>query len=170
MAARVFAFLFVLLLGAPAAAAEPGWTPFSNPEFNAAISFPGQPVFDRQEDTVNNVPVVRIIVNYDINADSGLVLWATRYEGGFSDQALALKGAADAIANANVVVSRTQVMVQGVPAEDMVLKARDGSYVLATLLLVKDDVLYQIMTVGTAAPPAETASFRASFAFLNAGG
>lgn len=160
----------LVLLAAPALAGarDSGWPLYSNTEFGFSARFPGAPQAERSTDTVSGIPVTRVTVQYDLGDDSGLMLWATRFEGGFPDPEAALKGGADnIIATPNTtLVSRRRIEVQGVPAEVFVLSGVQGDYTLSAMLLVKDGVLYQLLAIGHGEPPKETAAFQQGFALL----
>lgn len=150
------------------ALAADGWTPWRNDEFGVSIAFPGQPIVTREEDKVEGTPVVRMIAHLPLRDDGELMLWATRYQGGIPDPDAAVTRSADNIvAGPNLqLISRTHTQVQGAPAEDLLLFNSKEGYQVAALLVIKDGVLYQMLTVGSGKIPPETFPFRDSFTLL----
>ena len=128
------------------AMAADGWTPWRNDEFGVSIAFPGQPLVSREEDVVNGAPVVRLIAHLPLRGDSDLMLWATRFQGGIPDPDAAVGRSADNIAAGPglQLISRRHILVQGAPAEDLLLYNSKEGYRLSALLVIKDGVLYQV--------------------------
>lgn len=165
----LLASLAVLAAPLAAGARDSAWPVYSNSEFGFSVQFPGAPEVQRFSQPVNGAPTEQVIANYGLGGDSGLMIMVARFQGGFTDPAAALKGAADGVVKAanGKVLSRTSLQVQGAPAE-LIVAQPEGDYVIADLMVVKDGVIYQLMSVGHGALPKETDAFHSSFTFLTA--
>jgi hypothetical protein len=160
--------LALLAAPLPAGARDSAWPLYSNPEFGFSARFPGTPTAQRESQPVNGVPTTQVIVQYPLGNDTGLMIGATRFEGGFTDPAAALKGAVDNVVagSKGPVVSREPIQIQGAPGERLVFKP-EGDYAVSAVILVKDGVLYDLLAIGHGAPPKEAAEFQQSFTLLD---
>ncbi len=162
----------LVLLAAPslAGARDSAWPLYSNAEFGFSARFPGAPSVSRTTETVSGVPTTQFVAKYDLGGDSGLMLGAGRFDNGLPDPAVALMAAADGFVRrqSETILSRTRIDIQGVPAEVIVTGPDKDGYAMSIVILVKDNVAYELMAIGHGAIPSEAAVFQKSFTLLDA--
>jgi hypothetical protein len=168
--AAAFGCLIVLAAPMAAGARDDAWPAYSNAEFGFSARFPGVPQVQTKADTAGNQPITQLIASYDLGGDSGLIASAARFQADIPDPQAALRVAAQSMANDSdlKVVSDTQVTVQGIPAERLVVAQVSGDYRMSLLFLVKGPMLYTLAEVGHGTVPKEAEAFQNSFALLPA--